>query len=408
MIKYRQVADKKSTYAHIVLDRTPFYAEAGGQVGDTGFLTKGEETLRVWDTKTENDQIIHVCDRLPEAPAGRWHAQIDVERREQIKLNHTATHLLHEALRRVVGEHVEQRGSLVAPDYLRFDFSHFSKLSDEELQEVERRVNDKIAAAIPREEIRDVPIDEAKAMGATALFGEKYGERVRVIRFGADYSTELCGGTHAPNTQDIRYFHIRSEAAVASGIRRIEAVTGERALNQLEQQAGLLNEIKTLLKNPKDIRGAIEQLQEQNKTLKKQLEAARGAALKQIRAELLANARQAKGYQYITQRVAVESGEELKQLAFDLRNNAGTSTIAVLGTILKGKPQLNVVLTDDLADNEQLQANALIKPIAQQIQGGGGGQAIYASAGGKNPEGLDQALQEAERRIRATVEATEA
>ncbi|MCE3008657.1 MAG: alanine--tRNA ligase [Bacteroidetes bacterium] len=391
-VKSRVVETNKGKQYQLVLDQTPFYPESGGQVGDTGVLYSATQQLRVLNTVKENDLILHLVDQLPTDPAAQWTARVDADRRRRIRANHSATHLLHAALRRVLGTHVEQRGSLVHPDYLRFDFSHYQKLNPEELAQVEQLVNEQIAAQIPLQEYRSVPLAEAKAMGATALFGEKYGEQVRVIRFGADYSTELCGGTHVQNTVEIRLFKLTSEASSAAGIRRIEAVTGEGALAYVEARLQLLQQAEEQMGQPKDLIRAIAQLQDQAATLGRQVEQLRGKALLDQRARILAAIQPGKHGHFAALQVDAWSADELKQLAFELRKNS-PNTAFVLGAIAQDKPLLGVMLSEGL--EQQLDARDIIKAISPYIQGGGGGQPFFATAGGKNPAGLPQALEAA-------------
>jgi alanyl-tRNA synthetase len=395
VVKYRRIRTKKGDQYQLVLDRTPFYAESGGQVGDTGWLAQAGQRIRVLDTKKENDLIVHWVESLPSDLGGSWVATVDAPRRAAIRANHSATHLLHAALRSVLGAHVEQRGSLVGPDYLRFDFSHFNRMTEDELARVEALVNEKIAEQLPLEELRDVPLDDAKAMGAMALFGEKYGDRVRVIRFGGSYSTELCGGTHVRNTSDIRVFKITSEGSVAAGVRRIEAVTGSAALAWFGQQVELLAQVRDAMRNPKDLVQAINALQEQNKELQKTLDSLVDQVLEQQADALAATATLSPGgIAFLVQRVDVPTADAFKRLGGILRRRVPRSVV-VLGAIVADKPQISVSISDDLAGQPHLNAQVLIKPLAAHIQGGGGGQAVAASAGGKNKEGLELALQEA-------------
>lgn len=387
--QHRAVKTKKGTVHHVVLAETPFYAESGGQVGDTGWLTNGSERLRVFDTQRENELIVHVTDQAPQDAAGTWTAAVDGDRRAKIVANHSATHLLHAALRRVLGTHVEQRGSWVGPDALRFDFSHPAKPSTDELAEVERLVNEKIGAAIPLEEYVGVPLAEAQAMGAMALFGEKYGDTVRVIRFGETYSTELCGGTHVQNTVAIRYFRLTSEGSVAAGIRRIEAVTGDAAFAYVEAHLAQLAAVSALLKNPQDVVAALEKTLLQQKELERQLAAARNELLGQQKQALLASVAQFGSLAGIVAEAHVAAPDELKALAFQVLQ-AKPQTVVVLGAVLGDKPLLNALVPDALTD--RVQAGAIIKAVAPHIQGGGGGKPGFASAGGKHPAGLGAAL----------------
>ena len=392
LTRYRTVKSAKSSEHHLTIDRCPFYAESGGQVGDTGFLDNGEERIAVLDTYKENELIVLRVDRLPENPSGTWVAQVDTERRRRIRAHHSVTHLLQAALRQVLGTHVEQRGSLVGPDYLRFDFSHFQKVDAHELQAIEQLVNEQIAAALPCEELRNVPFAEAQQLGAMALFGEKYGEFVRVIRFGADFSTELCGGTHVANTQEIRYFRIRSESSIAAGIRRIEALASDAALDFVETEARTLAELRHHFPVQQPVLVSVLKVLEEKKELEKKLATLRNQQLMLIRDRLLAAASPATaGLSAVVAQVEVESGDEMKQLAFELRK-ISRQTVICLGSLVNEKPLLTVILSEDLSPNTELNAKILVNAFAKAIEGGGGGQDFYATAGGKLPSGLMQAL----------------
>lgn len=397
ILRTRAVQHKKGAQYQVVLDRTPFYAESGGQVGDTGTLSNGTETLQVLDTVKENDLVVHITDKLPAVADGEWVATVDRARRQQIRTAHSATHLLHAALRQLLGTHVEQRGSLVQPEQLRFDFSHFQKVEDDQLRAIEAMVNEKIAAQLPLEEFRDLPIDQAKTMGAMALFGEKYGEKVRVIRFGADYSTELCGGTHVQHTGEIRLFVITSESSIAAGVRRIEALTGTSALAWLEAQRSTLRQVNEALSHPKDVLKAIAQLQDRQSVLEKQLAQVRQQAILSQRDALLKTLQPGTHGHYIVAQVDAWHADELKQLAFELRKQS-TRTAFVLGAVAEGKPLLAVMLTEDLQG--ALDARQLIKAASSHIQGGGGGQDFFATAGGKLADGLPAALAAAEAALK--------
>jgi alanyl-tRNA synthetase len=397
ILRTRAVQHKKGAQYQVVLDRTPFYAESGGQVGDTGTLSNGTETLQVLDTVKENDLVVHITDKLPAEADGEWVATVDRARRQQIRTAHSATHLLHAALRQLLGTHVEQRGSLVQPEQLRFDFSHFQKVEDDQLRAIEAMVNEKIAAQLPLEEFRDLPIDQAKTMGAMALFGEKYGEKVRVIRFGADYSTELCGGTHVQHTGEIRLFVITSESSIAAGVRRIEALTGTAALAWLEAQRSTLRQVNEALSHPKDVLKAIAQLQDRQSVLEKQLAQVRQQAILSQRDALLKTLQPGTHGHYIVAQVDAWHADELKQLAFELRKQS-TRTAFVLGAVAEGKPLLAVMLTEDLQG--ALDARQLIKAASSHIQGGGGGQDFFATAGGKLADGLPAALAAAEAALK--------
>jgi alanyl-tRNA synthetase len=393
--RYRTLETAKGKVYQVVLDRTPFYAESGGQVGDTGFLRSANETIKVLDTKKENDLIIHFVEELPEIATGEWSAEVDAERRRLIRANHSATHLLHAALRRVLGTHVEQKGSLVSDQILRFDFSHFQKMTDAEITEVERIVNSKIADGIALSERRNVPISEAKTLGAMMLFGEKYGDAVRVITFDPKYSVELCGGVHVQNTSEIRLFKLVSEGSISTGVRRIEAVTSDGAITYMEQKLAILESLTDLLRNPQDPAKALETLLDANKKLEKDLQKLQAAAVGDLKEGLLARAKSVGNLTLINEVVEVPSDKELKTLAFDLRKGL-TNAVIVLGAIFDGKPMLNVVITEDLDAAKTVNAGNLIREIAKEIQGGGGGQSFFASAGGKDAAGIAKAVAKAE------------
>lgn len=396
--QYRTVKTAKASIFQVVLDGTPFYAESGGQAGDKGSITNGVETLTVIDTQKENDLIIHVVERLPADPSGEWTATVNAHLRTQTSSNHTATHLLHAALRTVLGTHVEQRGSLVNPDLLRFDFSHFAKVTDEELAAVEAMVNEKITEGIALDERRNVPIAEAKALGAMALFGEKYGDSVRVIVFDPAFSVELCGGTHVPNTRDIRLFKLVSEGSVAAGIRRVEALTGAGAHAFFETQTDTLQRIAEVLKNPSDVVKAVEDLTLRVKALEKEVQDFAAEKVQQLKAELIPTAKAVGGINLICARVALNSADDLKQLSFELKKIT-THTLIVLGAVVKEKPLLSVIMSDDLAAGGKYHAGEIVKALAKEIRGGGGGQPFYATAGGSDASRLDEALSKAESLI---------
>lgn len=395
ILRYRAVTQKGKTEYQLVLDQTPFYAESGGQVGDTGYLVTPLSKVRVIDTKKENDLIVHYTLDLPldlDAPVT---AQVDEARRRQIRKNHSATHLMHAALRQVLGTHVAQRGSLVNDKLLRFDFSHFSKVTEEQLREVERIVNERIREQIPLGEERAVPLEVAKERGATALFGEKYADVVRVITFDPSYSVELCGGIHAPNTGEIGFFKIVSESAVGAGVRRVEAVTAERAEQFVDEQLDLLSQVRELLGNPQHLTTTIQKLSEETATLRKQLEQAEQQQLGQLKDQLAAQVKPLNGVNFLAAKVPARSADALKQLAFGLRQ-VTENLVLVLGADVDGKPQLAVMLDDELAKGGKLNASQLVRELAKDIQGGGGGQPFFATAGGKNAAGLDAAIGKAE------------
>jgi alanyl-tRNA synthetase len=390
IIKYRKVKAKGKEQYQLVLDQTPFYAESGGQVGDTGMLESKDEKVIITDTKKENGIFIHFTDKLPSNSSLPFLAIVDVSRRRLTENNHSATHLLHAALRQVLGTHVEQKGSLVNNEHLRFDFSHFSKLTEEEIAKVEHLVNSRIRENI-QSDIRELPIEEAKKLGAMALFGEKYGDRVRVVTFNPSYSIELCGGTHVSATGAIGYFKITSEAAVAAGIRRIEAITADMAEAYFDEQEKLVNNLKVLLKNPKDILKSIQTLQEHNSELQKQVEALIREKAKALKIELLGKVQEINGIGYIAQRVYLESGEAIKDLVFELKQKE--NTFIVLGAEIKGKPSITIAISDDLVKSRNLNAGTIVRDLAKAIQGGGGGQANYATAGGTDSSGLAKAIE---------------
>ncbi|RTQ45605.1 alanine--tRNA ligase [Hymenobacter gummosus] len=395
ILRYRAVTQKGKTEYQLVLDQTPFYAESGGQVGDTGYLLTPLSKVRVIDTKKENDLIVHYTLDLPHDLDAAVTAQVDEARRQQIRKNHSATHLMHAALRQVLGTHVAQRGSLVNEKLLRFDFSHFSKVTEDQLREVERIVNERIRQQIPLGEERAVPLEVAKERGATALFGEKYADVVRVITFDADYSVELCGGIHAPNTGEIGFFKIVSESAVGAGVRRVEAVTAERAEQFVDEQLDLLAQVRELLGNPQHLTTSIQKLSEETATLRKQLEQAEQQQLGQLKDQLAQQVKPLNGVNFLAAKVPARSADALKTLAFGLRQ-VTENLVLVLGADVDGKPQLAVMLDDELAKGGKLNASQLVRELAKEIQGGGGGQPFFATAGGKNAAGLDAAIGKAE------------
>jgi len=389
IVKYRKVNQKKKEYYHLVFDITPFYAESGGQVGDTGFLENGGEKIRILNTIRENELIIHIAVRLPENPEAVFTAVVDREKRQSTANNHTATHLLHWALRKVLGTHVEQKGSLVHPDYLRFDFSHFRKVTEEEQVKVASLVNEKIRENIPLKELRDIPLEEARAMGAMSLFGEKYGEKVRVIRFGE--SVELCGGTHVESTGRIGLFLIVSESAVAAGIRRIEAVTGRKAEELVYERSRLLEELKSLLKVNKDIPARVKELLEENKKAAADLEECNRERLVQVKNKLLAAGETMGDVHLVHGIVELPSSKMMRDLAFRMKNEV-PGLVMVAGAVFDGKPILAVMIADEIVREKELDAREIIQIVASEIHGGGGGQPFYATAGGKNPQGLEKAI----------------
>ncbi len=388
ILRYRQVKQKNNTYYQLVLDYTPFYAESGGQVGDTGVLVSEFETIEIIDTKKENNLPVHIAKKLPEHLDAPMMACVDLDKRLACAANHTATHLLDNALREVLGEHVEQKGSLVGPDSLRFDFSHFQKVTSEELRQVEHLVNEKIRENIPLKEYRSIPIEDAKELGAIALFGEKYGDEVRVIQFGK--SIEFCGGTHAAATGCIGMLKIVSESSVAAGVRRIEAFTGERVENMIDTVQDTLSDLKALFNNVPDLGVAIRKFIEENAGLKKQVEDFMKEKEATIKQHLLSNIQEVNGVKII-KLCAPMPAEAVKNIAFQLRGEITENLFFVAGTEDHGKPMLTVMISDNLVA-DGLKAGNLVKEAAKLIQGGGGGQPHFATAGGKNSDGLNAAV----------------
>ena len=389
ILRYRKVKQKNKEYYQIVLDRTPFYAEMGGQVGDTGKLISANETVEILQTKRENNLGIHITEHMPEEVTAQFHAVVDKEARQATACNHTATHLLHEALREVLGTHVEQKGSYVSPQSLRFDFSHFKKVTDEELRQVEILANRKVREAIPLDERRNVPIAEAKAMGAMALFGEKYGEEVRVIRFGS--SVELCGGTHVANTGNIGMIKIVSESSIAAGIRRIEAITGARVEETINSLQDSLKEIAALFNNAPNLMQAIHKAIDENVELRKQAEEYVKEKMVAMKEHLLKTAENVNGLKLI-RFCGPMPADVVKGIAFMLRNEVTEGLVFVAATKDNDKPLLTVMLSNDVvADGKN--ASAIVREAAKLIQGGGGGQPHFAQAGGKNAEHLSDALE---------------
>ncbi len=393
IIRYRKVKSKNKEQFQIVLDKTPFYAESGGQVGDAGTIENINEKINITDTKKENGVIIHFCDKLPENMEASFVAKVNRNKRTFTENNHSATHLLHAALRQVLGTHVEQKGSLVNEEYLRFDFSHFSKITDEELHEIEKIVNTKVRENI-FSNIQQMTIDDAKKTGAMALFGEKYGDVVRVVEFDKNYSIELCGGTHVKATGQIGYFKITSESAVAAGIRRIEAVTSVKAEEFFNEQTATLNEVKALLKNNKDVIKSLSNLVEENNDLQKQLQSLLKEKAQSIKQTLLSKVIAKNGINVIIEQISFDSAEEIKNILFEIRNQV-ENCVCVIGAEVKGKPSISVIIDDNLVKEKNLNAGNIIRDLAKEINGGGGGQPFYAQAGGSKLEGLSSAIEKA-------------
>lgn len=397
ILRYRKVKQKNSEFYQIVLSRTPFYAEMGGQVGDSGWLATDDETIEISDTKRENNLAVHLSNKLPQDLTATFIARINLKNRTATECNHTATHLLHEGLREILGSHVEQKGSYVSPSVLRFDFSHFQKLTDKEIREVERYVTSKIRENIIREEMRHVPIAEAKEMGAMALFGEKYGEDVRVIRFGD--SVELCGGTHISSTGRIGSFRIINESSIAAGIRRIEAITAEACEDYFYAQQDILTEVKSLFNNTPNLTQALRKFFEENAEMKKTVEEYVKEKTVQIKDALIKKKQVVNGIDFYVLNGPFP-GEVVKDIAFQIKGQFTENTAFVGATEYEGKPLLTVMLSDDLVKDHGLNASQLVRDAAKHIQGGGGGQPHFATAGGKNTEGLTKALNEIIEKIK--------
>ncbi|MGB0403570.1 MAG: alanine--tRNA ligase [Salibacteraceae bacterium] len=388
IVKYREVSEKGKTYYQLVLYQTPFYPEGGGQVGDTGFVEQNGSKISIIETQKENDLIVHKAKSLPEELKGVWNAVVNSKNRKLSAANHSATHLLHFVLREVLGTHVEQKGSLVNPKYLRFDFSHYEKIDSDALTIIENRVNQLIADGISLNEHRNIPINEAKEKGAMSLFGEKYGDKVRMIEFGD--SKELCGGTHVENTSEIKRFVILNESSVAAGIRRIEAITSDEVFTWYDNQVKELNLIKTELKNPKDVLKAVNSLIEEGKELKGEVEKFEKAQILQIKESLQSDLKVINGINVISGIVPI-SAKGIKDIAFQLKNEID-NLLLVVGSTHNNKAGLTIAISDSLVDSKSLNANQFIKECSSLIQGGGGGQAFFATAGGQNPDGLTQAI----------------
>ena len=389
ILRYRKVTQKKNSYYELVLDSTPFYGEMGGQVGDTGVLVNEDETINITDTKRENNQSIHIVKALPKNIEADFMACVDTDKRDASAANHTATHLIDYALKQVLGDHVEQKGSYVSADTLRFDFSHFQKVTDEEMRQVERMVNDMIRQDIPMQDHRNVPIEEAKQLGAIALFGEKYGDKVRVVQFGP--SVEFCGGIHAKSTGRIGMIKIISESSVAAGIRRIEAKTGAECEQMMYDLEDGMKAIKALFHNAKDLQTVIGKYIEEHDAMKKDIEKFQAEAVERTKERLLGQAHEVNGVKVITT-VLPMSPEAAKDLAFKLRAALPENMLCVIGSKHQDKPLLTVMATDDLVSDHGFNAGKAIREAAKLIQGGGGGQPHFATAGGKNTDGLSAAV----------------
>lgn len=389
--RYRKVQDNKKTFYHLVFNYSPFYAESGGQVGDTGYIEANGEKVYVVDTQKEHNLIVHITESLPKNPEANFYASVNSKKRLLTMCNHSATHLMHKALRKVLGTHVEQKGSLVNENHLRFDFSHFQKLSDREIAQVENIVNTRIRENHNLEEDRAVPMAEAMKRGATALFGEKYGDLVRVIKFGD--SIELCGGTHVKATGQIGFFKITSESAIAAGIRRIEAVTSEEAQNFINSQIDELREIKYIFKNTKNLKESVLKLQEENKILRKEIEIFEKDKINALKNTLKDKIIAHKGINILGEKLEINTAH-IRDLLFGL-NNETENLFAIIGIENNGKANVSIIISDSLIKEKNLNAGKIIREISKEINGGGGGQANYASAGGSKPEGIQKAINQA-------------
>lgn len=388
ILRYRKVKQKNKEYYQIMLAKTPFYGEMGGQVGDKGWLISPDgEKIDIFDTKKENNTAVHLTKELPSDVNSEFIAKIDIDTRAKISANHSATHLIHEALREVLGTHVEQKGSLVTPEGLRFDFSHFQKVTPEELRKVEHIVNERIRKATPLQECREMPIAEAREMGAMALFGEKYGDKVRVVKFGS--SVELCGGTHVANTGNIGMIRIVSESSIASGIRRIEAVTGPAVEKFLDELQDLMNDLKGLFSNSGDLRATIQKTMEENSDLHKQVNKFMEDRTAALAKDLISNAKVINGVSVIIL-PGIRLAEVVKNVAFIIRKECPEQTVFIGLNVVNAKPLLTLALSDDLV-KQGYNAGKIVREAAKAIKGGGGGQPFFAQAGGKDPEGLNKA-----------------
>ncbi len=389
ILRYRKVTQKKTSFYEVVLDQTPFYGEMGGQVGDKGKLVSDTESVDVIDTKRENNQSVHILKKMPQDITANFHAVVDGEKREASACNHTATHLLDYALKQVLGEQTEQRGSYVDDKTLRFDFNYFEKVSAEQLRQVERIVNKMIRENLPLDEHRDTPIEDAKKLGAVALFGEKYGDKVRVVRFGP--SAEFCGGIHAKSTGRIGFFKIVSESSVAAGIRRIEALSGKQAEEAIYAVQDTMTAIRGMFNNAKNLQDSIQKYLDENSELKKEVERFQAQMVERTKEKLLQNIREINGAKVVTAVLPLDAAQA-KDLVFKLRQAIPEHLVAAIGTIAHEKPMLSVIFSDDMVKEHNLNAGNIIREAAKLIKGGGGGQPYYAQAVGKDKDGLHAAV----------------
>ncbi len=390
ILRYRKVTQKKNSFYQIVLDYTPFYGEMGGQVGETGVLVSENDTVEIIDTKRENGISVHITNKMPEHPEADFMACVDTEKRNASAANHSATHLLDAALRQVLGTHVEQKGSFVSPDILRFDFSHFQKVTDEEIRTVERMVNEKIRLNLPLQEYRDMPIDEARKLGALALFGEKYGDKVRMVQFGD--SMELCGGIHVKSTGTIGMFKIISESSVAAGVRRIEAITGSKLEEAIYMMEDTLRGIRALFNNAPDLTGVLKKYIDEHDEMRKKIEHFQAEATNRLKDKLVENAVKRNGVTLI-KGILPMTPDQAKNLVFKIREAVPAGLFCVIGTVDNDRPLISVMMSEDLVKEHNLNAGQLVREAGKLIQGGGGGQPHYATAGGKKADGLSQAVE---------------
>lgn len=395
--RYRKVKGKKGEYYQLIFNYTPFYAESGGQVGDTGYIESDKERIDIIDTVKENDLTVHLTKKLPGDPTANFTAVVDSKKRMQTAVNHTATHLLDHALREVLGTHIEQKGSLVSPDYLRFDFSHFKKVTDEELADIQHRVNRMIRENLKREEKRGVPMEEAQSMGAIALFGEKYGDLVRVIKFGD--SIELCGGTHLESTGQIGLFIILSEGSISAGVRRIEAITGEKAEEYVNQNLKALKEVSSLFSNPADLKTTVTDFLSRHSSAVKQIEAFEKENAAKLKETLISEIEPENGINFLARKVGISNSAIIKDIAFQLKGEV-ESLFLVLAAEIDGKANIHVMISDNLVRERGLNAGKIIRELAKAVGGSGGGQPFYATAGGKEPAGIPDLLKQARELIR--------
>ena len=396
--RYREVKDAKKTSYQLVLSRTPFYPEGGGQQGDTGYIEIGGQKISVFDTKKENDLIVHFVNELPSDLAGEANCVVNAQKRKLSAKNHSATHLLQSALRTVLGDHVQQKGSLVNDKLLRFDFSHFSKVSPEQIVEIEKIVNQKIRENIALDEKRSIPKEEAMKLGAMALFGEKYGDSVRVITFDPEYSIELCGGTHVNHTGEIGMLKIVTEGSVAAGVRRIEALTADAAEDHVNKKLTVLDELNEVLKHPKNLTKAVEDLISQRDQLSKKIETFQLAQSHELKQSLESSIVTSNGISSIIEKISIGSADAVKQIAFDIRKNTD-NLFMVLAADVEDKPLITVMISDNLVKEKELNAGQIVRELAKEIKGGGGGQPFYATAGGKDISGLDAVVTKAKALI---------